>query len=125
MSFQNKVFVLKLAVAFAFLSAGILKLIEPVMWIEWLPVWFTNVVTFNKDHVIFILGTLELFLGFWLLVPWYAHITAAIASAYFLLTILFEGFSRYGMQCMALWLATVALTLLLWPKKLHLMYQDH
>lgn len=125
MSFQNKVFVLKLAIAFVLISTGILKLVEPVQWVEWIPSWFSQIVSINKDHVIFVMGTIELFLGLWLLTPWYAHITAMLASVYLVLIVAFEGITKSGLQDIGLWIATIALTLLLWPKKMQLFYQDH
>ena len=125
MSFQHKVFLLKLALSVVLVGTGILKLIEPVAWVTWIPDWFANVTTINKDHLIFITGTFELFVGIWLLVPWYSHITASIATVYICMTLLFEVFNRSGIQHAGLVVLSIALVLFTWPKKLHLTYQDH
>ncbi len=116
---------MKLAVSVVLVGSGILKLIEPVAWMTWIPDWFANITTVNKDHLVFISGTFELFVGLWLLVPWYAHITATLATVYIGVTLTFETLSRGGIQHLALFIVCVALVLFAWPKKLHLTYQDH
>lgn len=125
MSLQHKVFILKVAIAFILISMGIMKLVEPAQWVEWVPGWFTNIITVNKDHIIFVMGTLELFLGLWLLIPWYAHITSIIASIYLIFVVFFEGINKDGALALGIAIATIALTQLLWPKKMDLIYQDH
>ncbi|MBP9850891.1 MAG: hypothetical protein KBC47_04325 [Candidatus Peribacteraceae bacterium] len=56
-------------VAFVFLYFGIDKLLSPLVWIGWLPVWMDGLAGLEKDRWLQIIAVTEIIIGVGVLIP--------------------------------------------------------
>lgn len=77
-------FFLRLALAFAFLYAGISSLINPQNWIGFIPQFVANIV--NPELALDVFSVVEVVLGVWLLSAW-KKFEAAVVSVVVLIGI--------------------------------------
>lgn len=103
--------VLRLAMAAVFVWFGVSQLANPNAWISLVPAWATNLLGASALTVVYLNGILEIILGSFLAVGFYARIVAAVLFIHLLVIVSHLGLNAIGVRDFGLSFATLAIAL--------------
>jgi hypothetical protein len=107
--------VLIIGLAFVFGYFGIDKLITPLVWIGWIPLWMEGLLGMTRETWLSIIGIGEIFLAVLLLIPHLLvrKVAAALSTLHLLGILTQTGWNDVAVRDIGLLAAAVALFLLL------------
>lgn len=104
-----------LGLAFVFAYFGIDKLIHPLIWIGWIPLWMEGLLGLTREGWLLLTGILEILFAILLLLPIRTarRIGAALISLHLLAILTQTGWNDIAVRDIGLLLSSLALLALL------------
>ncbi|TSC58294.1 MAG: hypothetical protein Greene041619_725 [Candidatus Peregrinibacteria bacterium Greene0416_19] len=107
--------ILALSLAFVFVSFGIWKFVDPIIWIGFLPGWMEGLMGLTRDAWLRVIGVSEILMGLLLLPPvrWMKRAGAGLIILHLLAILTQVGWNDVAVRDLGLIGAAVALLVML------------
>jgi len=83
-------FLLRIALSFSFIYAGISGFMHPENWVGWLPAFVRNLSPFNEVLTLHVFSVLQIIIALWLLSGWLIFFVAIISGLLLIGIIIFN-----------------------------------
>ncbi len=103
--------VLRLGLAALYLWFGFSEVLNPEMWVSWVPTWASSITGLSAHSIVYINGGFEIALGAFLAIGIAVRWVALVLAVHMAVIVYEIGFDAIGVRDAALAAATIALSL--------------